>query len=140
MTKDFAEWLAQNGLAAIFTTSAGDSFFANRDKKFGVIKRAGEYNTFSFYLDDIVGFTTFDDENLVAEWKYRSPWRILPRNTNFSTEEVFINISFRNGSSIRLCIFKAVGSNVRRNTNEHIELLNYACRISHAVYDLANGN
>ena len=139
MTNEFSYWLAQNGLSEVFTTSAGDSMYVNRDKRFGVIRKRGEYAAHSFYLDDVVECRTFDDENLVLEWSKTTPWRLLERSTRFSTNQVFMNIRFSNNQVLKLEIFRGVNGNVKRNTGNHIDLLNYACQISQIVYSHVAG-
>ena len=43
MNTDFNNWLLQNGLTEVFTTYAKDTFYVNVAKKFGVLKKNGEY-------------------------------------------------------------------------------------------------
>ena len=135
MTNDFSEWLNQNGLVEAFTTQAGDSLYTNLQKKFGVIRRAGEFGVQSFYLDDVVGFKVYDDENLVVEWDCMTTWRILPRSTRYSTNEVYMQIRLKNQYVFRLQIFRAVNRNVERDTNDHVSLYNYACQLAQIVYN-----
>ena len=139
MMQEFSYWLARHGLVEVFTTSDGDSMYVNREKMFGVIRKRGEYAAHSFYLDDIIEFKTYDDENLIVEWSTTSPWNLRERSTRFTTNEVYMKIRFRNGQCIKLQIFRAYDGNIKRNTNEHIDLLNYACRISHIVFQCATG-
>ncbi len=136
---DFSCWLAQHGLTEAFTTAAGDSLYVNREKFFGVIRKRGEYGAHSFYLDDIIEFKTYDDENLIVEWNTASSWRLSDRSTRFSTNEVYMKIRFKNQQVLKLQIFNSVRGNVKRDTNEHIALLNYACQISQIVYNCATG-
>lgn len=139
MTNEFLQWLAKYGLTAAFTTSAGDTLYTNREKKFGVLAKNGEYGVQSFYLDDIIAFKTFDDENLIAEWNCWTSWRVLGRSTRFSTNEVYMDITLKNQQVLRLQIFRGVSRNVDRDSNEHINLFNYACQISQYIYNCANG-
>lgn len=138
MTKEFSDWLAKYGLTEAFTTQAGDTLYTNVQKKFGVLKKSGEYGVRSFYLDDITGFKVFDDENLVVDWNYATTWRALSRSTSFSTNEVYMNIRLKDQSVIQLQIFKAVNGNISRSSHVHADLYNYACQIAQIVYNCAN--
>ncbi len=138
MTNDFANWLAQNGLVEAFTTSAGDALYTNREMGFGVLKNLGDYSVHSFYLDDIIEFKTYDDEHIVAEWNCMSTWRVYPRSTSHSTNEVYMKIRFRNMLEVRLQIFRATHGNISRSSYDHVNLINYACQISQIVYNCAN--
>ncbi len=136
MANDFATWLVENGLKEAFTTSAGDTLYFNMTKRFGVLKKKDEMGVQSFYLDDIIEIQTYDDENLVFDWNScMSAWRILPRNTRFSTNEVYMNIRLQNQLVLRLQIFRAAKKNVERKSNDHVNLLNYACQLSQIVYN-----
>lgn len=139
MTNDFANWLTKYGLTEAFTTSAGDTLYTNKQKKFGVLKKNGEYGVQSFYLDDIIGFQTYDDENLVAEWNQMTSWRVMPRSTHHSTNEIYAKIRLKNNSVLKLQIFKAIYGNIERESYEHVNLFNYACQISYIIYNCANG-
>ena len=139
MSTDFNTWLAENGLALLFTTITGDSFYVNREKRFGVVRTVGTYSVQSFYLDDIIEIKTKDDEKLVYEWTTNTGWKIPQRSTSHSTNEVYMKLRMKNTGDIRLQIFKATGRNVERNTYEHANLINYACQISHAVFAEVTG-
>ena len=139
MLNDFAAWLAHHGLKEIFTTNAGDSLYVNKEQGFGVIRKKGEYGTHSFYLDDIVGFQTYDDENLIINWSCTSSWTVSQRSTRYSTNEVFMKIRFKDQTILKLQIFHGIHGNITRNTSEHINLLNYACRISQVILNCATG-
>ena len=137
---DFATWLVENGLKEAFTTSAGDTMYFNMTKRFGVLKKNGEMNVQSFYLDDIIEIQTYDDENLVFDWNgCMSTWRALPKNNRFSTNEVYMNIRLQNQLVLRVQIFRAARKNVERNSSEHVRLLNYACQLSQIVYNCKKG-
>lgn len=136
MANDFATWLEENGLKEVFTTSAGDTLYFNMTKRFGVLKKKNEMGVQSFYLDDIIEIQTYDDENLVLDWNScMSAWRVMPRNTRFSTNEVYMNIRLQNQLVLRIQIFKAAKKNVERKSNDHVNLLNYACQLSQIVYN-----
>lgn len=137
ISNEFANWLNQNGLVEAFTTGAGDTLFVNHEKRFGVLRKNGEYGIQSFYLDDIIEVRTYDDENLVVDWNRMSSWRVMERSTRFSTNEVYMNVRMSNQLTLKIQIFRGVNGNVKRNTNDHINLLNYACQLSHIVYSLA---
>lgn len=139
MMNEFSQWLLQHGLTEAFTTAAGDSLYVNREKLFGVIRKRGEFGAHSFYLDDIVEFKTYDDENLIVEWNTASVWKLSDRSTRFSTNEVYMKIRFKNRQILKLQIFRATNGNIKRDTENHIALLNYACQISHIVYSYATG-
>ena len=136
MANDFAAWLEENGLKEVFTTSAGDTLYFNMTKRFGVLKKKNEMGVQSFYLDDIIEIQTYDDENLVLDWNScMSAWRVMPRSTRFSTNEVYMNIRLQNQLVLRIQIFKAEKKNVERKSNDHVNLLNYACQLSQIVYN-----
>ncbi len=136
MANDFATWLVENGLKEAFTTSAGDTLYFNMTKRFGVLKKKDEMGVQSFYLDDIIEIQTYDDENLVLDWNScMSAWRVMPRSTRFSTNEVYMNIRLQNQLVLRIQIFKAAKKNVERKSNDHVNLLNYACQLSQIVYN-----
>ena len=139
MTNEFSNWLIQNGLSEAFTTNAGDTLYTNKAKKFGVLRKNGEYGVQSFYLDDIVEFKTYDDEKLIAEWNSMTSWRVLERSTRFSTNEVYMNIKLKNQQVLKLQIFRGTNGNIKRDSNDHINLFNYACQISQIIYNCANG-
>ena len=139
MANDFQEWLNQYGLVEAFTTQAGDTLYTNRQKKFGVLRKKGEYGVQSFYLDDIVGLNVYDDENLIVEWDCLSSLRALPRSTRFSTNEVYMEIRLKNQFIIRLQIFRAVNDNISRDSNDHVRLYSYACQLAQIVYNCATG-
>ena len=139
MTNDFSFWLAQNGLSEILTTAAGDSMYVNREKLFGVIRKRGEYAAHSFYLDDIVECKTYDDENLIVEWSKTTPWTLSERSIRYSTSQVFMKIRFRNNQILKLQIFLGTEGNIKRNTEKHIALLNYACQVSQIIYSHVAG-
>lgn len=133
----FTSWLAENGLSEVFTTPAGDSFYANTLKKFGVLRKLSENGVRSFYLDDIIDIQTFDDENQIAHWNYYNNMMVLPLSTRFSTNEVFIKITLRNQMVLKLQVFHGTRGNISRNTQEHIQMMNYACSLTRALSDLA---
>lgn len=137
MSIEFKQWLEQNNLTEVFTTNAGDSLYVNKEKKYVVLKKKGEYSTQAFYLNDIVEFNTYDDEKLVSNWIRGISGGTNTRSTSFSTNEVYMKIKLRNGLIIRLQIFKASGRNIPRNSSAHINLFMYACQISQSIYDLA---
>ena len=137
MTNEFSNWLSQNGLTEAFTTPAGDTLYINKQKKFGVLKKSGEYGVVSFYLDDIIEFRTYDDEKLIAEWNALSTWRILERYTRFSTNEVYVKIKLKNQTVLKLQIFLGTNGNIDRDSIDHKNLFNYACQISQFVYNCA---
>ncbi|MBE6977231.1 MAG: hypothetical protein E7438_01115 [Ruminococcaceae bacterium] len=137
MTGEFSAWLAKYGLTESFTTPAGDAFYVNISKKFGVLRKNGEYGIQSFYLDDILEFQTYDDENLVAEWNAYRSWRIPERNTRYSTNEVYMTLRLKDGKTIRIQLFRATGGNIQRNSPQHVNLIEYARQISQVVYNCA---
>ena len=137
---DFSSWLVQHGLKEAFTTNAGDSLYINKEQNFGVLRKKGEYGTHSFYLDDILEFKTYDDENLIVSWTPNFPMKISERSTRHSTNEVFIKIFFKDRRVLKLQIFHGIHGNIRRNTNEHINLLNYSCQISQIFINCITGN
>lgn len=138
MNPDFSAWLDQNGFSTVFITYAGDEFYANKDKSFGVIRRNNEKGAHSFYLDDIAGFQVYDDDNLVAKWTDMEPWTIMHRCTRASTREVYMKIYLKNHSPLRLKIFKADKGYIKRDSEDHVKLLNYSCQLAQLVYNLAN--
>ncbi|MBQ8038842.1 MAG: hypothetical protein IJ274_03055 [Lachnospiraceae bacterium] len=136
MAADFSTWLAENGLVETFTTNAGDTLYTNMEKKFGVLKKNGESGVQSFYLDDVIEIKTFDDEHLVLEWNScMTSWRVMERSTRFSTNEVYMDIRLQNQLVLRIQIFKGTKNNIKRQSNEHVNLLNYACQLSQIVYN-----
>ena len=137
MEHHFSQWLESNDLTTAFVTHAGDGFYTNKAKGHGVIRKKGEYGIQSFYLDDIVGFQVYDDENLVTEWYVNSSWRIMPRCTHHSTSEVYMKLHMKNRSVLRLQIFRATRGNVNRNSSNHVDLMNYACQIAQIIYSFA---
>ncbi len=137
MNADFSQWLQQNGLQEVFTTSVGDRFYVNTEKKFGVLKKQGEYGAYSFYLDDIVSFETYDDEILVEEWNRAGIWRAPERATHHSTCEVNLILGLKTGQKFKIRLFRAMGENVKRNSREHADLHYYARRIGYAIYTYA---
>lgn len=139
MNNDFYYWLQQNGLTEEFTTNAGDSFYTNQAKGFGVIKKHEPHTVQSFYLRDIVELKTYDDENLICEWNNMSHWMSYPKSSKFSTNEVYIKIRFSNQTVIKLQIFRGINGNVKRDSENHINLLNYACQISQILYNAILG-
>lgn len=134
MDHHFSQWLESNGLTTAFVTHAGDGFYTNKTKGHGVIRKKGEYGAQSFYLDDIIGFQVYDDENLVTEWNVGSSWRIMPRCTRHSTNEVYMKLFMKNHSVIKLQIFRATMGNIDRRSSNHVDLLNYSCQIAQIVY------
>lgn len=141
MNYDFHQWLQQNGLVELFTTNAGDSFYYNKDKGYGAIKTANPFNVQTFYLNDVMGFQTKDDEILVASWVQGSMFNTSPKGTRFSTNEVYMNVSFRSQMPIKLQIFRAGrGGNISRDKAEHWNLYNYACQLSQMVMSCVTGN
>lgn len=135
MNNDFMNWLAANGLTQLFTTNAGDTLYVNLEKKLGVLHKYGEYGAQSFFLNDIIEFRTYDDEHLVSEWNCMMPWRVLQRATGYSTNEVYINIRMRNQLMLKLQIFRGVNGNIRRSSNDHWYMFNYACQLSQKLYE-----
>ena len=139
MMNQFNEWLEQNGLTLAFTTVAGDSLYVNREKGFGVLKKLNDYGAQSFFLNDIAEIRTCDDENLVAEWNCMGFWRTGERNMRYSTNEVYMKISFRTQPALKLQIFHGTNGNITRGTVEHYNMYNYACQLTQFVCDLATG-
>ena len=139
MTNDFSSWLLQHGLSEAFTTQAGDTLYTNKEKKFGVLRKKGEYGVRSFYLDDIIEYKTYDDEKLITEWNCMTSWRVMERSTRFSTNEVYMNIKLRDQQVLKLQIFRATHGNVERDSIGHVNLFNYACQISQIIYNCATG-
>lgn len=136
---DFSAWLEKYGLTETFTTHAGDGFYTNKAKKFGVLRKKGQQGVQSFYLDDIVAFQTYDDEKLIAEWEKMTSWRIMERATRHSTNEVYMDIRLKNQQVIRVQIFKGTEGNISRDSDTHVRLFNYACQLSRIVYNCALG-
>ncbi len=141
MEQAFSKWLADNGLVKAFTTNAGDSFYVNREKKFGVIKNADNYSVQSFYLDDVMALIVNDDENLLVEWNTFMPaLRYLPKSYRHSTSEIKMRIQLLNGMELRLQIFRADGySKVVRESQAHVALVNYAAQITQIFYNYIKG-
>ena len=137
MTGEFSAWLAKYGLSESFTTPAGDAFYVNIPKKFGVLRKNGERGIQSFYLDDIVEFQTYDDENLVVEWGACYSWRMPERCTQYSTNEVYMKLRLKDGKTIRIQLFRATDYNILRTSPQHINLIEYARQISRVVYNCA---
>ena len=136
MHNDFSQWIEANNLSEVVTTQAGDSLYVNREKKYLVIKKAGSYNTQAFYLDDIIEFNTYDDEKLICNWIRDITGSTNQRSTSFSTNEDYMKIRLKNQTILRFQIFKAVNGNIERNSQSHVNLFSYACKISQAIYDL----
>ncbi len=130
MTNEFSQWLADNGLEELITTNAGDTIYINRGKKFGVLKRHGELNVNSFYLDDIVEIKTYDDEHLVAEWSCMSPLFTHERSTRHSANEVYMKIRMKNQFVLKVRIFRAKSGNIPRNSNGHVNLIGYSVQVT----------
>lgn len=140
MEQAFNQWLESNGLVKVFTTNAGDTFYANKQKKFGVLRKNGSYYVDSFYFDEILEFRTYDDENLLTEWSLYLPnIRSLPKSNRHSTNEVYITFQLSNGRKLRLQVFKAVFSNISRDSQNHADLMNYAYQLSHIIYSYIKG-
>lgn len=139
MMNSFMEWVEENGLSLVFTTAAGDSFYVNREKGFGVIKKVNDYGAHSFFLTDIAEIRTYDDEHLVAEWNSMASWRTEERSTRYSTNEMYMKISFRTRPGVRLQIFRATRGNIDRNTLDHMNLYNYACQLTQILSAAASG-
>lgn len=139
MNNDFFGWLAENNLTEAFTTNAGDTLYVNVEKKFGVLKKLNVFALQSFYLDDIIEFKTYDDEHVICEWNCMGTWRFLERVDRYSTGEVYMKIVLRNSMVLRVSIYKAVNGKINRQSNDHINLFNYACGISQIVYNCATG-
>ena len=78
MNEQFAAWLSANGLDHVFTTNAGDTFFANEEKRFGLLQRNGEVGGTSFYLDDLAELTIRDDEHTLVHWTSFADGRPIP--------------------------------------------------------------
>lgn len=133
MTVEFENWLAANGLSLVFTTSAGDTFFANEEKRFGLIQRSGEVGGNSFYLDDVTELTIRDDENTLIHWTAYAGWQTYPRSTRHSTNEVFMIIRLQNGMNMRLQVFRGTRGNVTRTSPDHVNLCNYACQLAQII-------
>lgn len=130
MTQAFAAWLAEHGLAQVFITHAGDGFYANNEKKIGVLQRSGETGATSFYLNDVLEMELRDDENTLARWNTYAGWHTFPRSTRHSTNEVYLRFRLMNGVEYKMQIFRATHGNITRTSPEHINLCNYACQIA----------
>lgn len=140
MEQAFSKWLEDNGLVKVFTTNAGDSFYANREKKFGVIRNGAGYSVLSFYFEDILGIRTFDDENLLCEWSlYMPTLRYLPKSNSHSTNEINMRIQMSNGVEYRIQIFRATYGNIRRDSATHVDLVNYAAQITQLFHNHIRG-
>lgn len=147
MTNAFSNWLSENGLREVFTTHAGDTFYVNKERKIGVLKKGNgfnpqavyQYDVQSFYLDDIIEFKTYDDENLLTEWNRMMSMRAYAHSTRYSTNEIYINIRFKNRLDLKLQIFRGTRGNIKRNTRDHINMLNYAYKLSQALYNCIHG-
>ena len=133
VNNEFSIWLKENGLIETITTSAGDSFYTNLEKHFGVIRKNGEYGVNSFYLDDVLEIRTYDDENLIMEWTCTSSSFWHQRSTRFSTNEVYMKIKLKNQLELKFQIFRATNGNISRNSNVHVDLFNYACQVSQLI-------
>lgn len=140
MQNSFSEWLENNNLTEVFTTNAGDTVYANKEKRFAVIKKAGEYTTRAFYFDDVIGFDTKDDEKLISNWIRGISGGTNRRSTSHSTSEVYMEIKLKDNSKIKLQIFKAKGKNIERDSQTHVNLFVYACQVSQSFYDLITKN
>lgn len=138
MNNDFNNWLAENGLQVAFTTSAGDTLYTNMQKRFGVLKKADNYNVQSFYLDDIVEFRTYDDKRLIVDWGVYRAWKTYDMSTRYSTNNVYMKIFLRNGLILPVQIFCAANGNILRSSNDYINLYNYSILLSQIVYNCAN--
>lgn len=138
MNNEFANWLSQNGLVEAFTTGAGDTLYVNHEKRFGVLRKNGEYGVQSFYLDDVIEIRTYDDENLVVDWNRMSSWRVMNRSTRYSTNEVYMNVRMMNQLTLKIQIFHGVNGNIKRDSYDHVNLLNYACQVTHILFSLVN--
>ena len=139
MMDSFASWLEQNGLTVALTTSAGDTLYVNREKRFAVLSKFGEYGGQSFNFDDVLEFKTYDDEILVAEWMRMSSWRVAPKGTRFSTNEVYMKIRLNNYQEMKMQIFHATNGNIPRESYEHANLMNYAWQVSQYFLGLITG-
>ena len=139
MNAAFAEWLAQHELTEAFTTAAGDALFVNVEKKFGVLKKNGNYNVQSFYLDDVTEIRTYDDEHLLLDWTTATALNVHPRSEHHSSNELYMRLRLKNHFEMKLQIFRAGVKNVPRESNEHVNLCNYAYRLTQTVRDLAIG-
>ena len=140
MDNGFFQWLQQNQLKELFTTSAGDTFYYNKERGIGAIKTMNPFNVQSFNLNDVYGFETKDDEILVSSWNRNSFKMVAPKGTRYSTNEVYINITFMTRPPIKLQVFRAVSGNISRSTPNHWGLYNYACQLSQSLYDCIMGN
>ena len=140
MTQEFSNWLAQNGLTEAFTTHAGDTLYVNKAKKFGVLRKNGEYGIKSFYLDDIVEIKTYDERRLIVSWDRLNSWTVTERSTRHSTSSVVMNITLRSQEVLKIQIFKATYGKIARNSSNYVNLLNYACQLSQIVCNCACGS
>ena len=134
VSSEFADWLVRYGLTEVFTTVSGDAFYVNKDKRYAVIKRKNQQGVYSFYLDDVLEFRTYDDEKLIAEWNRTTSWHVMERPKGFSTNEVKMRIFLKDSHMVDLQIFKGLRSNISRDSADHVRLFNYACHISQVVY------
>ncbi len=139
MTGDFQNWLAQNGLTPVFTTTAGDTLYVSYVQRFAFLQKYGTVGGQSFFLHDIVEVQTFDDENLMATWNRMMPFQVMPRSTSHSTNEVYMKIRLSNNQILKVQIFKAVHGNIERDSISHANLCNYACQLSHVWYNCVMG-
>ena len=135
MTNDFSAWIAQNNLQEVFTTAAGDTLYVNRATKLGVLRKYGEARVHTFYLSDVTEFKTYDDEHLVTDWNRMTSWNILQRSTIYSSSEMYMLLRFSNQLVLKIQIFKATDRKIKRNSEYHISMFNYACRLSQVVFN-----
>ncbi len=135
MTNEFSLWLQQNNLVELFTTIAGDSFYYNKEKGFGAIKSQNPFNVQTFYLNDVTGFETKDDEIRVACWSCGGMWSTAPKGTRHSSNEFYMYFSLGSQPRIKLQIFKAQNrNNIPRSSTEHWKMYNYACQLSQLAF------
>lgn len=135
MTNEFNAWLQQNNLVELFTTVAGDSFYYNKELGFGAVKNQNPFNVQTFYLNDVKGFETKDDEIRVAAWTQGGVWSTFPKGTRHSSNELYIYFTFGNQPRIKLQIFKAQNrNNISRSSTEHWRMYNYACQLSQLLF------
>ncbi|MBR2724794.1 MAG: hypothetical protein IKB72_05095 [Ruminococcus sp.] len=140
MEQAFSKWLDDNGLVKAFTTNAGDSFYVNREKKFGVVRNGAGYSVQSFYFEDVLGIRTYDDENLLCEWSlYMPTLRNMPKSNRYSTNEIKMRIQLDNGMELKIQIFRATHGNVVRESSTHVDLVNYAACITRLLYEYIRG-
>ena len=135
MNNEFSKWLDENGLEELITTNAGDAVYVNREKKFAVLKKHGDTNAVSFYLEDVSEIKAYDDENLVAEWNRINPLSKRERSTRFSTNEAYVKIYLNNQDVLRVQIFRAKNGNIPRNSNGHINLVGYSIQVTRIICD-----